>query len=78
MKEILGILLIVLAIALFVYVGIYLCLYKGIVNTIDGIKDNAATGYIVKWILVAIFFETIGGLAALIPAAIGFYLLEDW
>lgn len=77
MKDMIGVLFIMLAIVLFVYVGIYLCLYKGIVNAIDGLKDGASTGHIVKWVLIAVFFEMIGAAAALIPAVIGHYLLEN-
>jgi hypothetical protein len=72
--RLLGLILIGAALFLFCYVGIYHCLYKGIVHVIDGFKTNAPTGYVVKWLLVAIFFETIGGLTALVPAVVGWYL----
>jgi len=76
-KLIIGLLLLLLAVVLFAYVGCYVCLYKGIVNTIEGVKTSAPTGYIVKWALLAIFFEVIGAIVAFIPGAIGWYLIVE-
>ena len=40
MTKLLGVILILLGIALGGYVGLYLCLYGGIVQIIDGVKNS--------------------------------------
>ena len=77
MKIVVGVLFWVVAVGVGLYVGIYLCLYGGIVDAINAFAEPMNTSAAVWGIIRAIFSEFFGVLAALIPALIGTYLIAS-
>ena len=78
MKTLLGMLFIAGGLALGLFVGGYLMLYGGLVQFIDGVSaDPVSASDIALGAMRALFFETGGFLAALIPLLIGAALLHD-
>lgn len=77
MKRILGLLLIVGGIALGLYVGVYLCLFCGVVGVVEAVKVNPVDSGKLAWGLVRIFplAELLGWLSFMACVIPGFAFL---
>ncbi len=62
-----GVLFVLLGIGLFCYVGLYLCLFGGVMSIIEGAKQDPVSSSMVAWGIVRAVCTTFaGGLAALV------------
>jgi uncharacterized membrane protein len=77
MKKFLGILLIIAGTLFGLYVGIYICLYEGIINIIDFIRNpsNYSTGFVVWNGIKVLLSETFGGIPLYLSWVLGMCLI---
>lgn len=75
MNKIVGIVLIILGIALGAYISLYLMLYGGICQIINGINPLVAKDIAIG--IIRVIFSEIGVIPAYILIAIGIYIIED-
>ena len=78
MKQLIGLLLVIVGVALGLYVGIYLCFFRGIVTVIEQIRADVMVTSILAWGIVRIFLAGFfGWLSAFVMVIPGMVLMSD-
>jgi hypothetical protein len=78
MKDVIGVIIIVLGIILGLYVGVWFCLIGGIVQTIEAVRANPISSMDVAIGIARIFFSGLAGWCSFFMVwAIGISVLGD-
>jgi|LakMenE18May11ns_1017448.scaffolds.fasta_scaffold8537121_2 hypothetical protein len=78
MKQIVGLILIVLGVCLGLYVGLYVCLVGGIIGLIDQIKAPETSSMAIATSIVKILFSSVlGWMSSLVGILPGIILIKD-
>ena len=76
-KSVLGIILIILGTGLAVFVGLYLCLFGGVVQIVNGIKDSWDAIQIAIGVVRVLCTGVAAGISITFLCVPGFYLLTN-
>ena len=77
MKKIIGLLLILFGIGLVIYVGLYLLFIGGIIQVIEGFKNDMNGLQIAIGVVKVISASFVGGISGLIPITLGQRLIKE-
>ena len=75
MNKIIGLILVALGIAMGAFLGLYICLYGGIMQVVDGIKASFDASQIAMGIVRILITSIVGWVSALILILPGWVLL---